>query len=232
MNTFGFEPEEATVKNKGIIVFAAVILFAAFFQSVFAEIQAGFTVGSEGVQNFYLGLSEYNNVPVTQITAIRNNGIPDEELPVVFFMAQKAGVSPEKIIAWRIRKHLSWMAIAGRLSLSPEVFYVPVEGPVNGGIYGRTYGYFDIRHKSRWNRIKLMDADIINFVNLRFMSEHYGYRPEEIIRLRESGKPFIAIHNDIRVERVKTYGRDFHQWRDHKNDNNDKNDHRQDKHWN
>ena len=215
--------------KKNIFVLTAVLFFASFFQGIFAEIQAGFSIGTEGVQNFYLGVSEYNNIPVAQVAALRDRGIPHEEMPVVFFMAKKAAISPEKIIIWRTRKHMSWAAIAGRLDLGPEVFYVPVGGPVTGGIYGTTYGYFDIRHKNRWNRIKLADTDIINFVNLRFMSEHYGYRPEEIIRLRETGKPFIAIHNDIRVERVKTYGQDFHHWRDHQNDQNN---HREDKHWN
>jgi hypothetical protein len=230
------------MKNKIIFVVSALFLLSAFFQAVFAGFQASLSIGggnggaqvavSGGNQDFYAGLGEYYNVPPARISVVTREGITDDELPVVYFLATKGGVPAEKIIAWRARRHMSWMAIASRLNLDASVFYVPVQTRITGGVYGRLYNIFDVP-KRRWHRIRLHDADIVDFVNLRFMSEHYGYRPEEIIRMRESGRPFVAINDDIRVQRVKRYGHDFHKWRGHENDQpNGRDDHRDHKNWN
>ncbi len=236
------------MKKKIIFVVSALFLLSVFFQAVFAGFQASLSIGggnggaqvavAGGNQDFYSGIGEYYNVPASGISVVTREGITDEELPVVYFLADKGNVPAEKIIAWRVRKHMSWMAIASRLNLDASVFYVPVQTRITGGVYGRLYNIFDVP-KKRWRRIRLSDADIINFSNLRFISEHYGYRPEEIISMREGGRPFVAIHNDIRGQRVKTYGNDFHKWRGHENDqpaghddHKDNKDHKDHKGWN
>jgi len=38
-------------------------------------------------------------------------------------------------------------------------------------------------------------------VNLRFMSEHYRYSPDEVIRLRASGNTFIKINERFIIEK-------------------------------
>jgi hypothetical protein len=158
------------------------------------NVNAGVAVNNGGNASFYLGLSEYNQVPEGQVIAIRRFGIPDEELPVVFFLARNAGVPPRVIVKLRLRG-LSWMQIVRRFRLNPEIFYVAVNGPVHYGYYENIYGF---HRRGGWRRVMLTDADIINMVNLRFMSEHYHYRPEEIMRMRAEGRTFIVIHNTIR----------------------------------
>jgi len=157
------------------------------------NVNAGVAVKG-GNESFYLGLSEYNQVPEAQVVAIRRFGIPDEELPVVFFLARHAGVPPRAIVKLRLRG-FSWMQIVHRYRLNPEIFYVAVNGPVHYGYYENIYGY---HMRGGWRKVMLTDADIINMVNLRFMSEHYHYRPEEIMKMRAEGRNFIVIHNTIR----------------------------------
>ncbi len=36
------------------------------------------------------------------------------------------------------------------------------------------------------------------FVNLRFISDHFGYTPDEVVKMREQGQSFIAIHDKIK----------------------------------
>ena len=48
-----------------------------------------------------------------------------------------------------------------------------------------------------WKTV-LSDDDIVNLVELRFLSEHYHLPPERIIELRSRGRNFVAIHADAR----------------------------------
>ena len=45
---------------------------------------------------------------------------------------------------------------------------------------------------------ELADPDIVNLVNLRFLSEHYGHSPDEIIRMRSEGEGFAKINAKVK----------------------------------
>lgn len=89
------------------------------------------------------------------------------------------------------------MDIIIHFGLSPEIFYVPVRA-VPGPPYGKAYGYYKNKPKKEWKKIVLDDDDIINLVNLRFISKHYVYSSDNVIRMREKGKSFIDINHEIR----------------------------------
>lgn len=55
--------------------------------------------------------------------------------------------------------------------------------------------------KSEWKKIKLADADIINLVNLRFISNHYGYSADKVIKMRSEGRNFVVINDNIKKEK-------------------------------
>ena len=75
----------------------------------------------------------------------------------------------------------------------PEVYYVPV-AVAPGPPYGRALGHYKKKHRKQWRTIVLNDADVVNLVELRFLSEHYHVAPERIIELRGSDRDFVAIH--------------------------------------
>ena len=95
------------------------------------------------------------------------------------------------------------MDITLNFGLGPDIYYVPVtvireyHGP-----HGNAWGYYKKhpRHED-WRRIKLRDADIVDQVNLKFISEHYGYAPERVMRYRSEGRKFVIIDRDIRNEK-------------------------------
>jgi hypothetical protein len=192
-----------------------------------AEMSAGISLGNEGVDSFYLAMSDYNRVPERVLIGVRDRGIPDEQVPVVMFLAAHAQVAPEVVAKMR-RRHMSWMEIAEHFRIGVDVFYVPLTGNLTGTVYERPYRYFkqDRRH---WNRMRLTDSDIVNLVNLKFVSDYHKYRPDDVIRFRTSGRNFVDVHNDIRMEREKREGRD------HRGNGYDKRDDRRghdDKNWN
>jgi hypothetical protein len=153
-----------------------------------AQVNVGVAIGSNGVDAFHLAIGDYFKVSTEQIQNCQESGIPDEEHPVVFFIAQRANVSPEAVIL--LRTHgWSWMQIALHFRLNPRIFYTA--GDYAGTPYANGQRVF-IGHG---RKINLSDADIVNFVNLKFISEHYGRDPHEIAQMRASGRNFRDINN-------------------------------------
>jgi hypothetical protein len=115
-------------------------------------------------------------------------------------LSQRANVPPGQIIKWRVHNRWTWMKIASKLKLSPEIFYVRIDEPVTDGVYGRIYKYYQ-QPRDRWKKIKLTDEEIVHCVNLHFISGYYGYKPVEVIKMRNSGKNFVVINNEIKVKK-------------------------------
>ena len=157
-----------------------------------ADVDIGLSIGDGGIKGFYLAIGEHYKVPQKQIVVVREKKIPDEELAVVFFLAQRAEVAPGVVIKLRLGGK-SWMVISAHFGLTAEIFYVPVKR-APGPPYGKAYGHFKNKKKSQWRTIRLTDAEVVNFVNLRFISEHYGYSPDDVIKMREKGNSFVAIN--------------------------------------
>jgi len=170
-----------------------IILAMAFFGLTglaLAQIQAGISVGAGG-DSFHLAIGSYYQAPAAQITVCQQQHIPDEEQPVVFFVANQVHVAPGVIINLRAGG-MSWVAIFHRYHLSPRVLYVPIHGNVVGTPYAGFYAYYN---SPRGRRAPLVDADIIHMVNLRFASDYYHRTPEEVMGLRAGGRSYVDIHN-------------------------------------
>jgi len=159
-----------------------------------ADAQTAFSV-SASVGDFHVAVSNYYHVPEREVVVVRERRIPDEELPVVFFIAQQAHVPAARIVDMRLHGD-SWWDISVRYGLGADVYYVPVAVVHSGPPYGRAYGHYK-KPKKQWNTIVLTDGDIVNLVELRFMSEHYHVAPERIVELRERDVDFVTIHGDV-----------------------------------
>jgi hypothetical protein len=178
-----------------------------------ANAQTPFSV-SASVGDFHVAVSNYYHVPEREVIVVRQRRIPEDELPVVFFIAQRAHVAPETIVDMRLRG-TSWWDISVRYGLGADVYYVPV-AVRSGPPYGRAYGHYK-KPRKEWNTIVLTDADVVNLVELRFISEHYHVAPERVIEMRERDVDFVTIHGDVSGHRVAAAKRD--------NDNDQGDDH-------
>ena len=152
--------------------------------------------------NFYVTLGDYFQVPQSEIVVIKERQIPDDEIPVVLFMSRRANVAPAVIIEER-QRGWTWSNILVTHHLSPEILYVPTVAVVEGPPYGKAYGYFKNKPHKKWKTIVLDDADVVNLVNLRVISEHYRRPPDEVIKLRSSGKNFVVIDDELKGEKTK-----------------------------
>jgi hypothetical protein len=187
-------------------MFATIMGFSMCFMTIslpsFADTQwnVGISGGNEGINGFSLSIGEYYGVPEREVAIIHERGIYEEELPIVFYIAQRAHVYPEDVVDLRL-SGMSWMDITLYFGLSPEIYYVPVVIAQYGPPYGHAYGYYQNHPRGGWKRSDLCDRDIVNQVNLKFISEHHRYAPEKIIRYRSEGRSFTAIDRDISNEK-------------------------------
>ena len=184
------------------IISSVFVCFMAASSPSFADTQwdVGVSGGSKGVEGFYISIGNYYHVPEREVIIVHERGIHEEELPVVYYIAQRAHVSPEVVVNLRLRG-MSWMDITLHFGLGPEIYYVPVRVERQGPPYGHAYGYYHKHPRGDWHRNDLRDADIVNQVNLKFISEHYGYAPDKVMRYRSEGRSFPVIDHDISYEK-------------------------------
>lgn len=163
------------------------------FPAIQAPAQTAVRVSAQ-VGSFHVAVANFFGVPQREVIVIRERRIPDDEIPVALFIAQYARVAPAAVVDLRLRGR-SWWDISVHFGIGPDVYYVPV-AVAPGPPYGKAYGYYR-KPRNQWRTIVLADTDIVNLVNLRFLSGHYRVPPERVVALRSKNKGFIAIHAEL-----------------------------------
>lgn len=178
-------------------------LVAAVAPASAQNISVGLSASGGRLQSFHVAVGAYFRVPEARVVAVKERyRLADEELPVVLFLAARAGVDPAAVIELRLGK-MSWWDIGLRFGLNPEIFFVPVAGTRIGPPYGRAYGYYKrLRGQKHWGTIVLYDEEVVDLVNLRFISGHYGIPAERVMEMRSRGSSFLDIHEKALKEKA------------------------------
>jgi hypothetical protein len=200
------EGEENIVKRLCVcLAVLALCPFPARAQSV----DIGASVVDGKLARFSFAVSSHYGVPEPEVVRFRQRyRLPDEDLPVLFFLAARARVAPSAVMELRAGG-LSWLDITFHYGLTPEVFYVPVTAKQVGPPYGNAYGYYrKYRAGREWRKIALSDREVVDLVNLRFLSEYHGVPPETVMGMRGRGLAFTAIHDDMGKGKGGARGKD------------------------
>lgn len=177
-------------------------------------IEFGLKATPEGITEIGFVYSEYYRIPPAVVVDLERRRLPEDDISVLLFLSARARVAPEVILRWRLGGE-SWWLITERLRLDPvTVYYVPIPEHVRPGPpFGKAYGYFRQHHQKKGLASRLVekqsghlldDDDIRNLVQLRLVSEYYGYRPEYVMERRGGGEHFGRI---IRTEHEKKHGK-------------------------
>jgi hypothetical protein len=163
-----------------------------------AQVDLGLAVSDGRLRSFYIAVGDHYRVAPRTVLDLRTRyRLLDDELPVVYFLAARAHVGPQVVVDLRLGKR-SWFDIAAHLGLSPEIFFVPVRLERIGPPYGNAYGYYrKYGYAGDWRKLALADREVVDLVNLRFLSEYHGVAPDEIIALRGRNASFVRIHDEI-----------------------------------
>ena len=169
------------------------------------QVDLGISVADGELRSFYLAVSNHYRVPGEEVVSVKERyRFRNEELPVVYYLAARARVKPSAIIDLRI-SHMSWLDISFRYGLTPEIFFVPLTVEKVGPPYGKAYGHYKKYHPNKeWKKIVLSDNEVVDLVNLRFISEYHKLAPDTVIKMRGKGMNFVNINIEIEKGKGKS----------------------------
>lgn len=154
---------------------------------------------NRGVDGFYFSIGDYYQVPEREVYVVERT-IPREEVNIAYFLARRAHRDVRFITDLRLGGH-SWWDISLRLGLDPRTIYVVETYNDYGPPYGKAYGYYKDKHH------RLSDREILELVNVRFLSEYHRISPDEVIERRQRGTHYYydRDENRDRVHKVEKY---------------------------
>jgi hypothetical protein len=145
---------------------------------------------------YFRAVASYFHLPASEIAILGDWELPADEIPVVLFVANRAGVSPEALVALRTSGK-TWAELAGRYSIGAPTLHVPLRPQASVGPLGATYERFRSTPVADWNRIDLTDRDIIMLVNLRVLAAVLDLRPGEILAQTASAPTFVQLYQQL-----------------------------------
>ena len=152
----------------------------------------------EPLADLHRAVRETLGLPEPMIVRALERGLPDEELPVVGLIAARASVPLESVVDLRLGG-MAYADITVRFDLSPEIFYVPFDADP-GPPYGNAWGHFRKTPRERWRTLRLVDADVVQYANLRLCVDRYRVAPLDVVALKRKGHGYAVIHRDLVVK--------------------------------
>jgi hypothetical protein len=174
-----------TAMNKNAVrVMLAILGFSA--ASLQAQVQAGAVFSGDGLRSFYFAVGNYYQVPEREVIVVQQQALPPDEVPVVFYVAQRARVAPGVVVDLR-RRGLSWTEIAFHFRLDPDIYYFR-----GGPPYGKAYGY--------WKKHPPRDVEVIDAVNVHFLSDYHHVTPDAVWAERSRGRSYAVVAEDFETK--------------------------------
>jgi hypothetical protein len=154
----------------------------------------GISGSDRGISGFSLSIGDYYRVPAQEIIVIERS-IPENETSVVYFLARHSHKTPHYITNLRLRG-MSWWDISLHLGLNPSTLYVVDTHRHSGPPYGKAYGY-----QKEGKHHRLSDLDIVELVNVRFLSSYHGISVDDVIDRRREGQQYMHIDDEFRMKK-------------------------------
>ena len=139
----------------------------------------------------------YFKVNQETVEAVKSVGITDEDIPVVFFVAQRSKSDPATIADVRARGD-SWEGIVKSRNLGSDIFFQHVVGFIDSPTYFPIFEKYKTSDTSKWRSMPLADDEIVNLVNLKFIASQHDYSVFEVMNQRDRGDTFVTINKDVR----------------------------------
>ncbi len=205
------------MKIVGMPIIRVLVVSAGILVMILASVSPSFagtkwnvevSGSDDGINGFHLSIGEYYRVPHREVVVIHQRGIRHEELPVVFFIAKRARVHSDAVARLRL-KGMTWMEISLHYGLSPDIYLVP-------GYSGDRQHHHGLKHR------RLSDHDIVNQVNMIFLSGHHRCAPDRIVKYRSQGRSYVVIDRDFPRDRHEPRRDDKALQQKHKKDRDDR----------
>ena len=172
-----------------------VLLAGCMCGSLNAEnFDVGISGSDRGISGFSLSIGDYYRVPTREIIMIERY-LPEEDISVIYFLARHSHRTPQYISQLRLNG-MSWWNISIHLGLDPRTLYIVDSRRHSGPPYGKAYGYYKEGKSHRLN-----DAEIVDLVNVKFLSSYHGVSVDDVIDRRARGQHYMHIDDDYRMKK-------------------------------
>ena len=150
---------------------------------------AGQPSGGDSRDAYFRAVAEHFRTTEREVSVLAQWGLASGEIPVVLYLADRAQVSPDVVVAQR-RRGSDWMDIAHGLSVHAGDFHVRVDGPA--GFLSDAYARFGQAPASAWSGVRLTDSEVVGLVNVRFLSRFLGMSATDVVRELGAGNDMVA----------------------------------------
>jgi hypothetical protein len=153
--------------------------------------------GQSGAERAYFrAVARYFQLPETEVGILANWELPADEIPVLLFVARRAGVSPEALVALR-ESGRTWPELSQRYQIGARALHVPLHDPSAAGRLAGLYDTFGSTPVDQWADIPLSSEDIVALVNVRVLSQSLGLSPDDIARRTAGAGSFVELYSQL-----------------------------------
>jgi hypothetical protein len=141
---------------------------------------------SDGGRNFLnLSVAHFDADQRELTPVIRRLPRPEEDMPVLLFLARESHRSPEVILDLRLRG-MTWWDVMLHVGVPPARMFVAV--PTDPGPpYGKAWGYYRKHPRERRGATVLNDRQVCDLVGAQVVGRAYGVEPAVVLEARRHG---------------------------------------------
>lgn len=163
--------------------FRRAALLAALLLGTVAAVQQT----DEWAREAYFGaVAEFFELPLGEVGILGDSGLDPDEIPVVLFIARRAGVSPDALAVMH-RSGQGWAGLARRYRLDAVQFHVPLPDDAGAGPLSAAYDRYRGVGPRRWSEVTLGDEEIVGLVNVRLLAQTLKMSPEDVLARASAG---------------------------------------------
>ncbi len=145
---------------------------------------------------YFRAVAEFFGMPAAEVSILSEWSLPADEVPVVLFVARRAGVSPDALVALR-RSGSAWAQLVDRYHLGAGHFHVALAASADRGRLGRAYDRFAEVPPDRWGEVRLRDEEIVDLVNLRIVAQTLRMRPGDVLARASGGATWAELYGRL-----------------------------------
>ncbi len=173
---------------KRILLVAAAVLGLAGSPSrgaVAFDVALGMDVNED--TRIFLNVTNQTWRPAVPATVLQRCPDPEDDFPVIAFLAYHSHRSPTFILNLR-REGYTWSDIFFQVNVSPSVLFVAMDRDP-GPPYGKAWGYWK-KHDRPGTRIRyrFADRDVVGLVKVQTAARHFGTSPFSVVEAQRGGR--------------------------------------------
>lgn len=208
--------------------FILLLSGSAALAATYFDVTVGVRVNEDS--RIFLNLTNETWRPPTPTTIIRRCEDPEDDFPVIAFLAYHSHRSPRYILSLREAGY-DWSDILFHLRISPRVLFVGIDRDP-GPPYGKAWGQWKKNRRSYEGgrlRYRLSDRDVVALVKIQTAARHFGTSAYAVIDAQDGGRRVDAYAANRWRERHgrDTWDRGRDRDRRHRRDWNGEDDHRE-----